>query len=34
MDILIKNCRVVDETKDFVGDIYIKEGKLPIMVRI
>lgn len=28
MDILIKNCRVVDETKDFVGDIYIKEGEI------
>ncbi|MCF6459877.1 dihydroorotase [Clostridium sp. Cult3] len=28
MEILIKNCRVVDETKDFKGDIYITEGKI------
>lgn len=26
MEVLIKNCRVVDETKDFQGDIYIKDG--------
>lgn len=26
MDILIKNCRIVDETKDIQGDIYIKDG--------
>lgn len=28
MDILIKNCRIVDETKDMSGDIYIKNGKI------
>ncbi|QQY80329.1 dihydroorotase [Keratinibaculum paraultunense] len=28
MEVLIKNCRVIDETKDFVGDIYIKDGKI------
>lgn len=28
MDILIKNCRIVDETKDFIGDIYIKDGSI------
>ncbi|MCF6464280.1 dihydroorotase [Clostridium sp. Cult2] len=28
MDLLIKNCRIVDETKDMKGDIYIKEGKI------
>ncbi len=28
MDCLIIGCRVVDETKDFYGDIYIKDGKI------
>lgn len=28
MEILIKNCRIIDETKDFQGDIYIKDGKI------
>lgn len=28
MDLLIKNCRIVDETKDMQGDIYIKDGKI------
>ncbi|NLX61273.1 MAG: dihydroorotase, partial [Tissierellia bacterium] len=28
MDILIKNCRIVDETKDMEGDLYIKGGKI------
>jgi dihydroorotase len=28
MEILIKGCRVVDETKDFLGEIYIKDGKI------
>ncbi len=28
MEILIKSCRIVDETKDFVGDIYIKDGRI------
>lgn len=28
MELLIKECRVVDETKDFVGDIYIKDEKI------
>ena len=28
MEILIKNCRVVDDTRDFQGDIYIKDGKI------
>ncbi|HSH36245.1 dihydroorotase [Schnuerera sp.] len=28
MDILIKNCRIVDETKDMEGDIYIKDGEI------
>lgn len=26
MELLIKNCRIVDETKDMKGDIYIKDG--------
>ena len=28
MEILIKNTRIVDKSKDFQGDIYIKEGKI------
>lgn len=28
MEVLIKDCRVVDETKDFIGDIYIRDGKI------
>ncbi|MBZ2174008.1 dihydroorotase [Schnuerera sp. xch1] len=28
MDILIKNCRIVDETKDLNGDIYVKDGRI------
>lgn len=28
MEILIKNCRIIDETKDILGDIYIKDGKI------
>ncbi|GFN34448.1 dihydroorotase [Tepidimicrobium xylanilyticum] len=28
MDLLIKNCRIIDETKDMMGDIYIKNGKI------
>ena len=28
VEILIKNCRVVDDTRDFQGDIYIKDGKI------
>lgn len=28
MKVLIKNCRIVDETKDMEGDIYIKDGKI------
>lgn len=28
MSLLIKNCRIVDETKDMKGDIYIKDGKI------
>lgn len=28
MDILIKNCRVIDENKDFVGDVCIENGKI------
>ena len=28
MELLIKNCRIVDETKDMKGDIYIKDGKI------
>lgn len=28
MEIFIKDCRIVDETKDFTGDIYIKDGKI------
>lgn len=28
MNILIKNCRIVDETKDMKGDIYIRNGQI------
>lgn len=28
MKLLIKNARLVDEEKDFIGDIYIEEGKI------
>ena len=28
MEVLIKNCRIVDETKDIQGDIYIKDGRI------
>lgn len=28
MEVLIKNCRIIDETKDMIGDIYIKDGKI------
>jgi dihydroorotase len=28
MEILIKNARVVDVSQDFLGDVYIKEGKI------
>lgn len=28
MELLIKNCRIVDETKDMIGDIYIKDGEI------
>ena len=28
VEILIKNCRVVDDTRDFQGDIYVKDGKI------
>lgn len=28
MKLLIKNARVVDEEKDFIGDIYIEDGKI------
>lgn len=28
MDLLIKGCRIVDETKDLLGDIYIKDGRI------
>ncbi len=28
MDILIKGARIVDEAKDFIGDLYIKDGKI------
>ncbi|MDR7856609.1 dihydroorotase [Tissierella sp.] len=26
MDILIKSARIVDESKDFIGDVYVKDG--------
>lgn len=28
MEILIKGGRIVDETKDFIGDLYIKDGRI------
>lgn len=28
MEVLIKGARIVDETKDFIGDLYIKDGKI------
>ncbi len=28
MEVLIKGVRIVDETKDFMGDLYIKDGKI------
>ncbi len=28
MDILIKGARIVDENKDFMGDLYIKDGRI------
>ncbi|WP_103078647.1 dihydroorotase [Petrotoga miotherma] len=28
MNVLIKNCRIVDEEKDLFGDLYIKDGKI------
>ena len=28
MEILIKGARIVDESKDFLGDIYVRDGKI------
>lgn len=28
MDLLIKNCRIIDESKDIFGDIYIENGRI------
>ena len=28
MVILIKGARIVDESKDFLGDIYVRDGKI------
>lgn len=28
MDVLIKGARIVDESKDFIGDLYIKDGRI------
>lgn len=28
MDIIIKKARIVDESKDFIGDLYIRDGKI------
>lgn len=28
MEMLLKNARIVDSTKDFIGDVYIKDGRI------